>query len=95
MLFRIDNAIVASRTLMQQQPVRRGEHARQRVLRAAALDVLADDGLPGFTIEAVAQRAGASKTTLYRRWASREELLAEAMDEFACGARFRRLSISS
>ena len=82
MLFRIDNAIVASRTLMQQQPVRRGEHARQRVLRAA-LDVLADDGLPGFTIEAVAQRAGASKTTLYRRWASREELLVEAMDEFA------------
>ena len=79
---------------MQQQPVRRGEHARQRVLRAA-LEVLADDGLPGFTIEAVAQRAGASKTTLYRRWASREELLAEAMDEFACGARFRRLSISS
>ena len=67
---------------MQQQPIRRGEHARQRVLRAA-LDVLADQGLPGFTIDAVAQRAGASKMTLYRRWASREELLVEAMDEFA------------
>jgi AcrR family transcriptional regulator len=65
-----------------QQPIRRGEHARQRILRAA-LDALADHGLPGFTIEAVAQRAGASKTTLYRRWASREELLVEAMDEFA------------
>ena len=67
---------------MRQQPILRGEHARQRVLRAA-LDVLVEHGLPGFTIEAVAQRAGASKTTLYRRWASREELLVEAMDELA------------
>jgi AcrR family transcriptional regulator len=42
----------------------RGEYARQRVLRAA-LEVLADHGLPGFglpgfTIDAVATRAGAS-----------------------------------
>jgi AcrR family transcriptional regulator len=63
-------------------PILRGEHARERVLRAA-LEVLADQGLPGFTIEAVAQRAEASKATLYRRWASRESLLIEAMDTLA------------
>jgi AcrR family transcriptional regulator len=65
-----------------QAPVLRGEHARRRILRAA-LDVLADHGLPGFTVEAVAQRAGASKATLYRRWPSRRDLLVEAMDELA------------
>jgi AcrR family transcriptional regulator len=63
----------------------RGEHARQRILRAA-LDVLADDGMPGFSMEAVARRAGASKPTLYRRWNSASALLVDAMD-----AQFRPL----
>jgi AcrR family transcriptional regulator len=60
-------------------PIPRGERARERVLRAA-LGVLADDGMPGFTMEAVAQRAGASKATLYRRWTSRAALLVDAME---------------
>jgi AcrR family transcriptional regulator len=49
------------------------------VLRAA-LEVLADDGLSGFTMEAVARRAGASKATVYRHWSSRGTLLIDAMD---------------
>ena len=61
------------------QPLRRGEHARRRVLRAA-LEVLAESGMPGFTIEAVARRAGASKATLYRHWTSASALLVDAMD---------------
>ena len=61
------------------QPVSRGEGARQRVLRAA-LEVLDEDGLPGFTMEAVARRAGASKATLYRRWPDLGALLVDAMD---------------
>ncbi len=65
---------------MERQPVGRGERARARVLRAA-LEVLAERGLPGFTMEAVAMRAGASKTTVYRRWPSRTALLVEAMDQ--------------
>lgn len=67
------------------EPVGRGENARQRVLRAA-LQVLADSGLPGFTIESVARRAGASKATLYRHWPSASALLVDAMD-----AQFRPL----
>jgi AcrR family transcriptional regulator len=63
-------------------PILRGEHARERILRAA-LAVLAEQGLPGFTVEAVADRAGASKATLYRRWPSRQRLLLEAMDTLA------------
>src|SRR4051794_34551736 len=60
-------------------PRRRGEHARQRVL-SAALEVLAESGMPGFTVESVARRAGASKATLYRHWSSPSALLVDAMD---------------
>jgi len=60
-------------------PIPRGERARERVLRAA-LEVLADQGLPGFTMEAVAHRAGASKATVYRHWTSQATLLVDAMD---------------
>jgi AcrR family transcriptional regulator len=61
------------------RPVPRGEQARQRVL-SAALDLLAEQGMMGFTMEAVAQRAGASKTTVYSRWPNRNSLLTDAMD---------------
>jgi AcrR family transcriptional regulator len=60
-------------------PVQRGERARERVLRAA-LQVVADEGLSGFTMEAVARRAGASKATVYRHWSSRGALLIDAMN---------------
>jgi AcrR family transcriptional regulator len=49
------------------------------VLRAA-LEVLADEGLRGFTMEAVAHRAAASKATVYRHWTSLGALLIDAMD---------------
>jgi AcrR family transcriptional regulator len=61
------------------EPISRGAGARQRMLEAA-LDVLDDDGLPGFTMEAVARRAGASKATLYRRWPTLGALMIDAMD---------------
>ncbi|MFF0267419.1 TetR/AcrR family transcriptional regulator [Kribbella sp. NPDC004536] len=46
----------------------------------AALSVLDESGLAGFTMEAVARRAGASKATLYRRWPTTGALLVDAMD---------------
>ncbi|BCY09834.1 TetR/AcrR family transcriptional regulator [Actinoplanes sp. L3-i22] len=60
-------------------PISRGPGARQRVLRAA-LRVLDESGLAGFTMEAVARRAGASKATLYRHWPTSSALLVDAMD---------------
>ncbi|MGW1342452.1 TetR/AcrR family transcriptional regulator [Kribbella sp. NPDC002412] len=59
--------------------VSRGDGARQRML-TAALEVLDEAGLAGFTMEAVARRAGASKATLYRRWPTTGALLIDAMD---------------
>lgn len=41
----------------------------------AAWDQLVECGYPGFTFEAVAQRAQTSRPVLYRRWPGRAELL--------------------
>jgi AcrR family transcriptional regulator len=60
-------------------PIPRGEQARERVLRAV-LDLLAEQGFAGFSMEAVAARARASKSTVYRRWSSQAELMVDAME---------------
>lgn len=46
---------------------------------AATLEVLAVDGWEGFAVEAVAERAGVHKTTIYRRWSTRGALVAAAL----------------
>lgn len=51
----------------------------------AALDLLIERGADGASIEAIAQRAGVAKMTVYRRWQSKDELLAAAL-EHARGA---------
>lgn len=45
----------------------------------ATLELLAEEGFQGLSIEAVAARSGVGKTTIYRRWASKEELVVEAI----------------
>jgi len=51
-----------------------------RAIAEAALDVLADQGIAGFSVEAVAHRAGVGKATVYRRFSGRDEVLAAALD---------------
>lgn len=63
-------------------PVRgrpRDAHLDERIAQAA-LDVLADTGIAGFTIEEVAHRAGVGKATIYRRYSGRDDVLAAALD---------------
>ncbi len=48
---------------------------------AAARTVLRRDGLGGATIEAIAAEAGVARSTLYRNWATRDEVLAAAFDD--------------
>lgn len=48
---------------------------------AAALDELSERGYSAFTVENVAQRAGAHKTTVYRRWPDRDALAVDALAE--------------
>ncbi|MDS1136311.1 TetR/AcrR family transcriptional regulator [Nitratireductor indicus] len=44
-------------------------------IRAAALDILIEEGHAGFSIEKVARRARAGKPTIYRWWPSKAALL--------------------
>ncbi len=66
------------------RPRRRGPSKRVRAdAIAATLAELAEGGYSALSLEKVALRAGVHKTTLYRRWGSREELVLEAMLERA------------
>jgi len=58
---------------------RKRDHSRDPEILAAALEVLAETGYDGMTIDMVATRAKAGKATLYRRWASKGELLIDAV----------------
>ena len=51
----------------------RDEAARAAILRSANA-ILEEKGIGGFTIEAVAARAGVAKTTIYRWWPSKGSL---------------------
>ena len=55
------------------------DSARESAILAAALEVVAEFGYEQTTIEAVARRAGASKATIYRRWAGKRELVVAAL----------------
>jgi AcrR family transcriptional regulator len=50
----------------------------RRILEAA-LDLFGDAGWAGFSMEAVARRAGVGKASLYLRWNSKEKLLTDAV----------------
>jgi AcrR family transcriptional regulator len=58
---------------------RKRDHSRDGVILQAALDVLAEVGYAGMTIDMVAARAKAGKATVYRRWASKEEMVLDAV----------------
>jgi AcrR family transcriptional regulator len=46
---------------------------------AAATELLVDAGPRGVTVDAVAERSGVAKSTLYRHWSSVNELLVDVM----------------
>ena len=48
----------------------------------AALELFIEHGVAGASIEKIAKRAGVAKTSIYRRWPRREELLAQAIEVF-------------
>ncbi len=58
---------------------RKRDHTRDADILEAAIDVLAETGYDGMTIDLVATRAKAGKATLYRRWPSKAELVIDAV----------------
>lgn len=62
----------------RRRPRRRGEVLNAAIFQAA-LDELAEGGYATLTMERVAERARASKASLYRRWPTRIELVIDAV----------------
>lgn len=75
---------------MTDESVRRGR-GRPRDPRVegaildAAMELFLERGAETASIEQIAKRAGVAKLTLYRRWSSKEELLAQAIEEMRLG----------
>jgi AcrR family transcriptional regulator len=59
---------------------RRTDPARDVAIQTAVLDVLARVGYAGLTMDAVAATAGVSKATIYRRWATKADLLVSVIN---------------
>lgn len=58
---------------------RKRDATRDAAILDAALDVLAEVGYEGMTMDMVATRARAGKATVYRRWTSKPELVRDAV----------------
>ena len=75
--------IVAQET----EPVRTSRGGRPRdpsrdgVIRAAIMRLLADVGYGALTMDAVAAEAGVGKATIYRRWRTKQDLVADTITE--------------
>jgi AcrR family transcriptional regulator len=69
-----------------EQQVRRAGRPRSaeshQAILEATLALFAEVGLQGLSIEAIAERAGVGKTTIYRRWSSKEDMIKDALDLF-------------
>jgi len=61
-------------------PGRPRDPAADAAVLRAALELFIEHGLEGASFEQIAKRAGVARTTIYRRWANREDLLAQAME---------------
>jgi AcrR family transcriptional regulator len=61
------------------RPGRPVEARPRQAAIAATLELIADRGIGGVTTNAVAERAGISKATMYRRWRSKDELVVDAL----------------
>ncbi len=56
----------------------RSERAHQAILQAT-IELLLEQGFAEMSVEGVASRAGVGKATIYRRWPSKADLVAEAV----------------
>lgn len=62
----------------------RSVRAHEAVLAAAA-EILHDQGFPGATIDAISQRSGVSKATIYNHWPTRTAVASEALASYMQG----------
>jgi AcrR family transcriptional regulator len=58
---------------------RRRDESKDDAILLATRELLAERGFDGMTMDAVADRAGAGKATVYRRWPSKVQLTVDAV----------------
>jgi AcrR family transcriptional regulator len=73
--------LAGTSTETRRRPGRPRRPTTDGAITRAALDLLAERGFQAATIEAIAERAGVGRNTIYRRWSSKEELIADALRE--------------
>lgn len=67
-------------TLAPRRPGRPRDTSLEAAVLSATVDLLLEGDTKDVTISAITERSGVSRAAVYRRWASREELLAAALD---------------
>jgi AcrR family transcriptional regulator len=55
----------------------------KKAVLAATYELLTEAGLGGFTVDAVSERSGVAKTTIYRHWPSRSALVLDACSQLS------------
>lgn len=63
----------------RRKPGRKPDPAREAAILDAAEELLIQDGYERLSFEGVASMAGASRATIYRRWSSKQELVAATL----------------
>jgi AcrR family transcriptional regulator len=71
----VDEAAVGA----TRRPGRRRDESKDDAILQATRELLAERGFDGMTMDAVADRAGAGKATVYRRWPSKVQLTVDAI----------------
>lgn len=66
-------------TSKTRRPGRPRDAAIDTQIVGCLFELVEESGLDGVTVDAIAERAGVSKPTIYRRWASKEELMVDAV----------------
>lgn len=61
------------------RPGRQRSEAADHAILSATLDLVAEHGYGGLTMAAVIARSGVSSATLYRRWPTKQQLVAAAL----------------
>jgi AcrR family transcriptional regulator len=62
-------------------PGRPRDPQADRAILDAAIELFVKQGYEAMSMEGIADRAGVGKTTIYRRWPSKEELVVDAIEE--------------
>jgi len=64
-------------------PGRPRDRSLDGTITAATLDLLAERGYAGLTTDAIAERAGVSKASIYRRWRTKQDVVVAAVGTLA------------